>query len=286
MLKGGKPVKIPGSPPHVRAPAYSGGRSTLSGGVRGGAIYAWSGWNGTRFAKSRVVVAPRKGFTAFNGIAMGPDGMLCGVSLGDKKTDDYSKGSTPYANDVVPGRPGALGRSASLHRGCGSRGSRSSSGHDGPVIADLGQENLGKKRPIDRVVEAGQGANFGFPSCPANPATSLLSTTSRSRCSRRISSPMGLGALGGKLYVALFGGTRAKGPRSCRCRSRAGSTHQLWSALPLRSCARRAWRQGVRRRPDRKHLQLHAVATPRQEEGVPSSCAANRSTPSVREPTD
>ncbi len=211
VLKGGKPVKVPGSPAHVFGLAYGGGTLYVSGGTRAGGIYAWSGWTGTRFAKSRVLVAPRKGFTSFNGIAVGPDGKLyAGISLGDKKTDDYSKGSTMYANDVVSvdTQTGAIRVVA--------QGMRQPwqpvfvPGHDGPLIADLGQENLGKKRPIDRVVEAKQDADFGFPLCPAKPAA----------CSRfdkpfavfpAHASPMGLGALRGKLYVALFGGT-GKGP--------------------------------------------------------------------------
>jgi glucose/arabinose dehydrogenase len=211
VLKGGKPVKIPGSPPHVFGLAYSHGTLYVSGGARGGGIYAWSDWNGTRFAKSRVVVAPRRGFTSFNGIALGPDGKLyAGVSLGDKKTDDYRKGSTLYANDVVSVDP-ASGMVSVVATGMRQPWQPVFvAGHSGPLIADLGQENLGKKRPIDRVVEAKQGANFGFPSCPAKPAT----------CSKydkplavfpAHSSPMGLGALGGKLFVALFGGT-GRGP--------------------------------------------------------------------------
>ncbi len=211
VLKGGKPVKIPGSPPHVFGIAYHAGTLYVSGGVRTGGIYAWSGWNGTRFAKSRVVFAPRKGFNSFNGIAVGPDGKLyAGVSLGDAKKADYSKGSTLYANDVVSIDPasGAVNVVAT--------GMRQPwqpvfvPGHDGPLIADLGQENLGKKRPIDRVVEAGQGTDFGFPSCPAKPAT-CSSYDKPFAVFPAHASPMGLGALGGKLYVALFGGT-GKGP--------------------------------------------------------------------------
>jgi len=211
VIKAGKPVKIPGSPAHVYGLAYSGGTLYVSGGARGGGIYAWSGWNGTRFAKSRVVIAPRKGFTSFNGIAMGLDGKLyAGVSVGDKKTDDYSQGSTLYANDVVSVDP-VSGKISVVATGMRQPWQPIFvAGHSGPLIADLGQENLGKKRPIDRVVEAKQGADFGFPSCPARPAT----------CSRydkplalfpAHSSPMGLGALGGKLYVALFNGT-GRGP--------------------------------------------------------------------------
>ena len=40
-------------------------------------------------------------------------------------------------------------------------------GHSSPLVSDLGQENLGKRTPPDYVVEVKPGANFGFPSCPA-----------------------------------------------------------------------------------------------------------------------
>jgi glucose/arabinose dehydrogenase len=77
-------------------------------------------------------------------------------------------------------------------------------------IADLGQENLGKKRPIDRVVEISEGADFGFPSCPARPATCGKFSKPFATFPAH-SSPMGLAPLRGKLYVALFSGT-GKGP--------------------------------------------------------------------------
>src|SRR6476646_4028705 len=43
--------------------AWSNGTLYVSGGTRVGKLFAWSGWNGTRFTKSRVVAAPGKGFT-------------------------------------------------------------------------------------------------------------------------------------------------------------------------------------------------------------------------------
>ncbi|HZC28211.1 MAG TPA: hypothetical protein VE269_00605, partial [Gaiellaceae bacterium] len=164
-----------------------------------------------RFAKSRVVVAPRKGFTSFNGIAIGPDGKLyAGVSLGDKKRDDYSKGSTLYANDVVSIDP-ASGKISVVATGMRQPWQPVFvPGHRGPLIADLGQENLGKKRPIDRVVEARQGADFGFPTCPAK-RVSCAKYDKPFAVFPAHSSPMGLGALRGRLYVALFTGT-GKGP--------------------------------------------------------------------------
>jgi glucose/arabinose dehydrogenase len=83
-------------------------------------------------------------------------------------------------------------------------------GHSGPLIADLGQENLGKKHPIDRVVEIKQGADFGFPSCPAKPASCAKYDQPFAQFPAH-SSPMGLAPLKGKLYIALFSGT-GKGP--------------------------------------------------------------------------
>jgi glucose/arabinose dehydrogenase len=211
VLRAGKAVRLPGSPAHVLGLAYGNGTLYVSGGVRAAEIFAWSGWNGTRFTRARVVAGARKGFTGFNGIAMGSDGKLyAGVSLGGGKKDDHSKGRTLYANDVVAVDPktGDIDVVAS--------GMRQPwqpvfvPGHAGPLIADLGQENLGKKRPVDRIVEVEPGADFGFPSCPAKPAACSKYDEPFAEFPAH-SSPMGLAALAGRLHVALFGGT-GKGP--------------------------------------------------------------------------
>jgi glucose/arabinose dehydrogenase len=211
VLKAGKPIRIPGSPPHVFGLAWKNGTLYVSGGVRRGEIDAWSGWDGTRFTKSRVVARAPKGVTSFNGITVAPDGSLyAGISLGDSKKADYSKGVGPYANSVVRVDPSS-GKLTVV-----STGMRQPwqpvfvPGHSGPLIADLGQENLGKKQPVDRIVEIKQGANFGFPSCPAKPATCARYSKPFAVFPAH-SSPMGLAPLGGKLYVALFSGT-GKGP--------------------------------------------------------------------------
>ncbi len=211
VLKGGKPVKLAGSPPHVFGLAYHAGTLYVSGGTRFGQIYAWSGWNGRTFTKSRVVTSVPKGFTAFNGIAFGRDGKLyAGVSLGDGKKADYSKGTSPYANDIVSVDT-QTGKISVVATGVRQPWQPVFvPGHAGALIADLGQENLGKKRPVDRIVEVRQGANFGFPSCPAKPAACTRYDKPFARFPAH-SSPMGLAPSGGKLYIALFGGT-GKGP--------------------------------------------------------------------------
>jgi glucose/arabinose dehydrogenase len=210
VLRSSKAVKLPGSPDHVFGLAYHEPTGTLFLST-GGQILAWSGWNGTRFTHSRVVVTAPRGFTGFNGIALGPaENLYAGVSLGDRKQDDFSAGDTPWANDVVT--VNAVTGQIAFH----AHGFRQPwqpvfvPGHRGPLISDLGQENLGKKHPIDRILEVAPGADYGFPDCPAKPAD----------CSRypkpfatfpAHASPMGIAALGGRLFVALFGGT-GKGP--------------------------------------------------------------------------
>jgi glucose/arabinose dehydrogenase len=210
VVEDGQARKLPGSPTHVFGLAWHAPTATLfvSSGPQ---ILAWTGWNGSRFTRSRAVVNAPKPFTGFNGIALGPaENLYAGVSLGDRKSDDYARGTTPWANDVVT--VNAVTGEIAFH----ATGLRQPwqpvfvPGHRGPLISDLGQENLGKKRPIDRVVEILPGADYGFPACPASPE----------RCARYTrpfavfpahSSPMGLAALNGTLYVALFLGT-GKGP--------------------------------------------------------------------------
>jgi glucose/arabinose dehydrogenase len=209
VLRGGKPIKLAGSPPHVFGLATSGGTLYLSDGRR---ILAWSGWNGTKFTKSEVVATGPKRFSGFNGIVVSPDGgtIYSGVSLSNGKKADYAHGITPYANDVVgvDVKSGAIAVAA--------KGMRQPwqlayvPGHSGPLVSDLGQENLAKGFPPDRLLEVKAGANFGFPTCPAQPAKCAKFTKPFAQFPAH-ASPMGLAALGGKVYVALFGGTD-KGP--------------------------------------------------------------------------
>jgi glucose/arabinose dehydrogenase len=210
VVSGGQATKVPGSPDHVFGLAWHAPTKTLFLST-GPQILAWDGWNGHRFTHSRVVVTGPKGFPGFNGIALGPsENLYAGVSLGGRRSDDYSRGTAPWANDVVT--VNAVTGEIAFH----ATGLRQPwqpvfvPGHRGPLISDLGQENLGKTRPVDRIVEIQPGADYGFPSCPAKPATCPRYTRPFATFPAH-SSPMGLGALNGRLYIALFGGT-GKGP--------------------------------------------------------------------------
>jgi glucose/arabinose dehydrogenase len=222
-IKDGQAVRIPGSPPVAWGLAFTKGTLYVSTGFGPSArIVAWSGWNGTRFTKQRLVARGPKGFSGFNGIALGPDGRLyAGVSLGDAKPADYQHGKGPYANSFLRIDPNS-GQIELLATGMRQPWQPLFvPGLPGPLVSDLGQENLGKKRPVDRLLVIQPGLDFGFPDCPAKPAT----------CSQYAkpfavfpahSSPVGLGYVGKRLYIALFSGT-GKGPLVVSMPTRGGA---------------------------------------------------------------
>jgi hypothetical protein len=207
LLKGGKATKVAGSPPHVLGLASSGSTLYVSDGMQ---ILAWSGWTGTRFAKSKVVVTGPKRFSGFNGVFVkSATTLYAGVSLSDGKKADYAHGSTPYANDVLS----VDIASGAIH--VVAKGFRqpwqftSLPGQKNPIVSDLGQDNL-KKTSTDTIKVVVPGTNTGFPNCPA--VQSSCSTYAKPFAKFPAhASPMGLGVVGNTLYAALFGGT-GKGP--------------------------------------------------------------------------
>jgi glucose/arabinose dehydrogenase len=216
LLKGGKAVKVPGSPPHVMGLAAAGSSLYLSNGMQ---ILKWSGWNGTKFASSKVVASGPKGFSGFNGVAMAGGKLYAGVSLGSAKTADFKAGTTPMANQVVS-IDLATGKLATVAKGLRQPWQFTSVGGT-TLVSDLGQENLGKKAPPDYVVAVKPGSDYGFPSCPAKASTCAKYAKPWGTFPAH-SSPMGLGTIGGKVYVALFGGT-GKGPEVVSLPAAGGS---------------------------------------------------------------
>jgi glucose/arabinose dehydrogenase len=207
LLKGGKAVKVPGSPPRVFGLATSGDTLYLSIASK---ILAWSGWNGTRFAKTKVVVAGPKGSSGFNGIVVKGGTIYSGISLGDGKKDDFQKGKGAFANSVVS-IDIASGKIAKVSSGYRQPWQLTFvPGHAYPIVSDLGQENLKKGHPPDFLKEAKPGTDYGFPVCPAKPAACARYDKPFASFPAH-SSPMGLGVSGTRLYVALFGGT-GRGP--------------------------------------------------------------------------
>jgi glucose/arabinose dehydrogenase len=206
-LANGEATKVPNTPKYVFGLAYHDGRLFISTGDR---ILSYRGWNGTRFTGRRVVRRANSKITGFNGLAFGPDGRLyTGSALNPRF--DHSRNPVQYANTVLS----MTATGANLR--VVARGLRQPfqlafpEGATSPYVTDLGQDET-RRIPLDQVVVAEQGANFGFPTC--------VRFTERS-CGRfadplvtlpRHASPMGIGSIGQTLYVALFSGLQREKP--------------------------------------------------------------------------
>jgi glucose/arabinose dehydrogenase len=201
ILTGGKAIRVPGSPQHVFGLAAAKNALYLS---TGQALLAWSAWNGRRFRKTRVVRTP-EGYGNFRAPTVGPDGLI------------YVGADT----DPPPPRPNSSSSLVSVDPATGSASVIATGmrqpwqplflpGHALPLVSDLNQDDLGPNRPRDYLIAIKRGASYGFPACPANPRACANYDQPLVQF-RAHASPMGLGYLNGKLYVALYGGL-GKGP--------------------------------------------------------------------------
>ena len=203
----GRATKVPGTPPVVFGLAWHNDRLFVSSGDR---ITSYRGWNGTRFTGSRVVRRANSKLPGFNGLAFGPDGRLyAGVSLNPKF--DHTRNPQRYANTVVSMR----GTGADLK--IVARGLRQPfqltfpAGATSPYVTDLAQDGT-RRIPLDQIVVAKQGANFGFPTCVRFTESQCGSFAKPLVFLPQHSSPMGIGSIGQTLYVALFGGLQKEKP--------------------------------------------------------------------------
>jgi glucose/arabinose dehydrogenase len=196
VLGGGKAVRVPGSPAHVNgiAPAGNGMLYLSTGPV----ILALSGWDGRRFRTTRVIATGPDGYAAFNGLAVGPDGLIyVGANPGTPDPNYATKVLTvdPTSGSISVVATGIRQPWQPLFL----------PGHQLPLVSDLNQDDLGPKRPPDYVIAIKRGANYGYPTCPAN-ASSCVNYAKPFIQFAAHASPMGLGFLEGKLYIALYGG--------------------------------------------------------------------------------
>jgi glucose/arabinose dehydrogenase len=171
------------------------------------ALLAWSGWNGTRFQKTRVVRTPR-GYGSFRGPAVGPDGL---IYVGAEADPRPSAAPAPNSSASFVSVDPATGSTSVIANGIRQPWQPLFlPGHALPLVSALNQDDLGPNRPRDYLLAIKRGANYGFPICPANP--SMCSNYAQPLVQFPAhASPMGLGYLNGKLYVALYGGL-GKGP--------------------------------------------------------------------------
>jgi glucose/arabinose dehydrogenase len=203
----GQATKVPGTPSAVFGLVWHNDRLFVSAGDR---IISYRGWNGTRFAGRRIVRRANSQLVGFNGLAFGPDGRLyTGIGLNPKY--DHTRNPARYANTVVSMR--ATGANLRIV----ARGLRQPfqlafpEGATSPYVTDLGQDGT-RRIPLDQIVVATRGSNFGFPTCVRFTAN---------QCGRfdkplvnlpRHASPMGISAIGQTLYVALFQGLEPETP--------------------------------------------------------------------------
>jgi glucose/arabinose dehydrogenase len=201
VLGGGKAIRVPGSPKHVYGLAAA--KKTLYVSTSQ-ALLALSGWDGTRFQKTRVIRTP-DGYGTFREPAVGPDGL---IYVGANTDPPPPK---PNASDSFISVDPATGASRIIATGIRQPWQPLFlPGHALPLVSDLNQDDLGPNRPRDYLLAIKRGANYGFPACPATPST--CANYARPLVQFRAhSSPMGLGYLNGKVYIALYGGL-GKGP--------------------------------------------------------------------------
>jgi glucose/arabinose dehydrogenase len=190
VLGGGKAVRVPGSPQHVYGLAAAKDTLYLS---TSQALLAWSGWNGTG---------------SFRGPVVGPDGL---IYVGAEADPRPSSAPTPSSSASFVSVDPATGSTSVIASGIRQPWQPLFlPGHALPLVSALNQDDLGPNRPLDYLLAIRRGANYGFPTCPATPSTCSNYAQPLVRFPAH-SSPMGLGYLNGKLYVALYGGL-GKGP--------------------------------------------------------------------------
>jgi glucose/arabinose dehydrogenase len=201
ILGGGKAIRVPGSPRHVYGLAAAKNTLYLS---TNQALLALSGWDGTRFRTTRVIRTP-EGYGDFRGPAVGPDGLIYVGANTDPPPPTPTTSASFVSVDPATGATRII-----------ATGIRQPwqplflPGHALPLVADLNQDDLGPNRPRDYLLAIKRGTNYGFPACPAAPKTCANYAQPLVQF-RAHSSPMGLGYLNGKLYIALYGGL-GKGP--------------------------------------------------------------------------
>lgn len=205
VLANGTATRLAHSPAHSMGVAWRGGTLYVSA---GNSILAWSGWNGTSFAKRRVVYTAPKKFTGFNGIGFGANGRLyVGVALASN--GDHGPPTTPFAYDVLSLNP--KGGAPKIV----ATGIRQPwqmvfpAGSSSPYVSDLGQDQAAKNPP-DFVLRIKKGQRYGFPKCNWTKKKNCQGFAKPFQMFSPHTDVMGLGLAGGRLYMSEFLGNQHK----------------------------------------------------------------------------
>ncbi len=208
-VKNGTPTKLPG-PVFVAGVVWHKGTLYVTGGTVSGSgakwqVFAWSGWNGTKFTTQKVVWTAPKKLDGLNGIAYGPDGRLYfGVDVGLISQGDHGPAKTPYVYDVLSVKPNGKGLKVF------ASGIRQpwqlafAPGSKSPFVSDLGQDS-GAKNPPDFLLKVKQGDNFGFPQCNWIKKKACKGFAKPFKLFAPHTDVMGLAIVGKRLYMSEFG---------------------------------------------------------------------------------
>ena len=212
----GPAVQVAGVPGPVFGVTYNGDTLYASA---GGKLMAYSQWNGNNFAASNVVLAPPKGFGSFSGLAYGAgDRIYAGVALNEKF--DNKKDPSPLARRVISIKPDGTGLTT-IAKGLRQPWQLTFSANSThPWVSELNQDK--GKVGGDFIAHVRRGQNYGFPRCTLVTKRSCRGFTKPAIVLPPHASPMGMGAVGNTLYVALFGGT-GKGPEVVSIPARRGA---------------------------------------------------------------
>jgi glucose/arabinose dehydrogenase len=212
MISGGSGTKLAGSPQFVAGLAWhkgslyiSGGSITKQGPVFG--VWQWSKFNGTKFAKRKLIWSGPKGFDGTNGIAFGPNGRLyLGVDVGLTNNNDHGPAKTPYVYKILTMK--ANGSGVKVY----ASGMRQPwqmafpKGSKYPLVSNLGQDGPKGVNAPDSILRVKPGDNYGFPKCNFTSKKACQGYAKPWKTFSPHSDIMGMAIVGKRLYVTSFVG--------------------------------------------------------------------------------
>ncbi len=219
LLKHGTGNKLAGSPNFVSGLAWRKGTLYVAGGSFTAAgprfkILAWSKWNGHRFRKRRAIYTAPKTFQGFNGLAFGPHGRLyVGVDVGLLNNNDHGPANTsPYLYDILSMKHNGKDLKV-FAQGMRQPWQMVFPAHSGsPYVSDLGQDTptkVANKSP-DFLLRVNAGDNYGFPKCTWRFPKLCKGFSTPLRMFSPHTDVMGLGIIGGRIYMSEFVGNQGK----------------------------------------------------------------------------
>jgi glucose/arabinose dehydrogenase len=209
VINNGTAVLVPGSPAVSFGVTFHKGTLYVSGVTVGATgpvstLSAWSGWNGTTFAKQTTLYTAPPGIL-LNGIAFGADGRIySGVDVGLTNDHGPKKG---LLYDVLSFN--AAGKGMKVF----ATGIRQPwqlafpKGSSSPFLTDLGQDSPKsiQKTVPDFILRLRNGQNYGFPGCNWVVAAKCSKFATPFKFLAPHTDPGGLGIIGKRLYLSEFG---------------------------------------------------------------------------------